>query len=243
MISSFKIIKAFFSDAYLSGYYKEFNEGQILFLNKSQEWEEGFAKWKSGNDRWNAGRLRADNATIQLAARYEEHKNKTVEVEKLREMKANGALSFQDEMELESLEFMLPVMWKGLEDRKANLTIALNMLSSSRKQLDEGKMKLDDGEIKLKEGKEKLNAASKKLENVKTMLWTLTTAVFVIGGIIGAFTSKFAAEGFGRKKSIIFHYSFGIVAGVLTILSIYIRSPICVIVGRFLFGVQGGKYI
>ncbi len=77
-------------------------------------------------------------------------------------------------------------------------------------------------------------------ENLNTMLWTLTTTVFVVGGIIGAFTSKFVAEGFGRKKSIVFHFAFGIVAAVLTLIAPYVRSPECVIIGRFLFGIQGG---
>lgn len=85
-----------------------------------------------------------------------------------------------------------------------------------------------------------LKAQAEIIETRNTMLWTLTTTLFVIGGIIGAFTSKFAAEGFGRKKSIVFHYSFGIVAAVLTIIAPYVHSPECVMIGRFLFGVQGG---
>ncbi len=73
------------------------------------------------------------------------------------------------------------------------------------------------------------------------MLWTLTTTLFVIGGMLGAFCSKFVAEGFGRKKSIVFHYLFSVIGAVLSIIAPYVQSPECVMIGRFFFGIQGGK--
>jgi MFS family permease len=103
---------------------------------------------------------------------------------------------------------------------------ALNKSVELKESLDKTEKELEDRRI--------------QIENLNTMLWTLTTTVFVVGGIIGAFTSKFVAEGFGRKKSIVFHYAFGIVAAVLTLIAPYVRSPECVIIGRFLFGIQGG---
>jgi hypothetical protein len=193
--------------------------------------------WKNGSERWNAGKIRADNATKQLAARFEEYEENVI---KLAKMKANTSLSYAEEMERDSIDFMLPVMKMGLEQRKVNLTIALNFLNSSRVMLDEGKIKLDDGEKRLREGKAKLDAASAKLNKANQMLWTVTTTIFVIGGLIGSFTSKFVADRFGRKKAIVFHYTFGVIAGIFTIIAPYIRSPVCVMIGRLLFGVQAG---
>jgi MFS family permease len=62
----------------------------------------------------------------------------------------------------------------------------------------------------------------------------------VVGGMIGAFTSKYVAEYFGRKKGILFHYIFVVAGSILVIIAPYVKSPECVIVSRFLFGVQGG---
>lgn len=71
-------------------------------------------------------------------------------------------------------------------------------------------------------------------------LWTITTAMFVVGGMIGAFTSKNILDGLGRRNGIVFHYIFTIAGSVLVIIAPYVRSPTCVIVSRFFFGIQGG---
>jgi sugar porter (SP) family MFS transporter len=44
----------------------------------------------------------------------------------------------------------------------------------------------------------------------------------------------------GRKKGIIFHHVFVLIGGILVLIAPYVNSPECVIVSRFLFGVQGG---
>ena len=86
----------------------------------------------------------------------------------------------------------------------------------------------------------KLDAGKTKVDEVNTLLWTVTTALFVVGGMVGAFTSKYVAEYFGRKKGIIFHHIFNVLGAVLVFIAPYINSPECVIVSRFLYGVQGG---
>jgi len=96
------------------------------------------------------------------------------------------------------------------------------------------------GSAKLALSKEKLDEGAKKIESVKTLLWTLTTSIFVVGGMIGALTSKYVAQFFGRKKGILFHYVFVIIGGVLCVIAPLINSPECVMLARFLFGVQGG---
>ena len=78
------------------------------------------------------------------------------------------------------------------------------------------------------------------VEKAETFLWTITTAAFVVGGIIGAFTSKFAADFFGRKKGIIFHYIFTIAGAILTGIAPSVNSPECITISRLLYGIQGG---
>jgi MFS family permease len=77
-----------------------------------------------------------------------------------------------------------------------------------------------------------------RLYNIR--LWTIVMTLFVVGGMIGAFTSKYVAEYFGRKKGILFHYIFAVAGSILAFVSPYIDSPACVFASRFLFGVQGG---
>ncbi len=95
---------------------------------------------------------------------------------------------------------------------------------------------MDETQTELTTLKENLD----KVENVNTLLWTITNTLFVVGGMIGAFTSKYVAEYFGRKKGILFHYIFVVAGSILVIIAPYVKSPECVIVSRFLFGVQGG---
>jgi SP family facilitated glucose transporter-like MFS transporter 1 len=72
------------------------------------------------------------------------------------------------------------------------------------------------------------------------LLWTITTALFVVGGMIGAFTSKYVLDFFGRKRGILFHYIFTLIGSILTFIAPLINSPECVMLSRFFFGIQGG---
>ena len=108
-------------------------------------------------------------------------------------------------------------------DSLANLQSKLNQSRD-----DVVKIKVD-----LKEKKE-------KIDQVNTLLWSVTTSLFVVGGMIGALASKYVLDYLGRKKGILFHYLFAVAGGVLVIIAPYVNSPECVIASRFLFGLQGG---
>jgi MFS family permease len=86
------------------------------------------------------------------------------------------------------------------------------------------------------QAKEKIDQANNGVD----WLWTLTTALFVVGGMIGAFSSKYVLDFMGRKKGILFHYLFTLIGSILVVVAPYFNSPECVIISRFLFGVQGG---
>jgi MFS family permease len=125
---------------------------------------------------------------------------------------------------------------KNLQDlsaQHANMTnenVTLNMTPEEKNQtLIETKLEI-----------EQLSARIIRVTEMNTHLWTLTNTLFVVGGMIGAFTSKYVADFFGRKKGILFHYIFVVAGSILVIIAPYVKSPECVIVSRFLFGIQGG---
>ena len=141
------------------------------------------------------------------------------------------------------------IAYKGLkEDYLKNKKIYDEALLNSSEtshvtKLDELKKEIPNLESWLKETDEELKALEVSIQNVAELnnhLWTLTNTLFVVGGMVGAFTSKYVAEFLGRKKGILFHYIFVVVGSVLVIVAPYVNSPECVIVSRFLFGVQGG---
>ena len=63
---------------------------------------------------------------------------------------------------------------------------------------------------------------------------------FVVGGMIGAFTSKYVLDIFGRKIGLVLNGLFSISGGIFVVMAPYVNSPVCVIASRFLFGIQGG---
>lgn len=83
----------------------------------------------------------------------------------------------------------------------------------------------------------------KQLENIDgviTLLWTITTTLFVVGGMIGAFTSKYVLDKYGRKNGILFHYIFTINGSVLVFICKYINRPELMMISRLFYGIQGG---
>ena len=98
---------------------------------------------------------------------------------------------------------------------------------------------LDKG-LDLEANRTAFENTKKQVETSATLLWTITTALFVVGGMVGAFTSKYVCDFFGRKKGIIFHHIFTVSGAVLVLIAPYLNSPECMIVSRFIYGIQGG---
>ena len=99
-------------------------------------------------------------------------------------------------------------------------------LANSRKELESKRVLLNDG--------------TKLIDKYTDYLWTALNCLFVMGGMYGAYKSKCTLDYFGRKNAILFHYLFTIVGSILVFISPVIKSPICLGLSRFLFGVQGG---
>lgn len=79
-----------------------------------------------------------------------------------------------------------------------------------------------------------------KMDTTTESIWTLINCLFVVGALIGGFTSKYVLQYLGRKYGFLFHNIFSIIGAVLAIIAPYVSSPVCVIVSRFFFGLQAG---
>lgn len=102
--------------------------------------------------------------------------------------------------------------------------------------LKSSKTYIDGLELELKE-------KDVAIQKHNTFLWTITNSMFVVGGMFGAFGSKFVLESFGRKKGILFHYIFSISAAIAAFAAFYLETTIAVyliMASRFLYGIQGG---
>lgn len=100
--------------------------------------------------------------------------------------------------------------------------------------------RLEDKKAFLELNRVKLEAGRQKVDDINDIVWTVINALFVVGGMIGALTSKYVLDFIGRKYGIIFNALFNVVAAVLVFISPYIKSPVCIMVSRFLYGIQGG---
>jgi MFS family permease len=78
------------------------------------------------------------------------------------------------------------------------------------------------------------------LNQVTGYIWTFLNCLFVIGGMIGAYSSKIVLDKLGRKKGIIFHNLFSVLASVLAFVSYFAKSPLTLLLSRTFFGIQGG---
>lgn len=111
---------------------------------------------------------------------------------------------------------------------------------TKEQHLEKTKEQINGTKLKLKENKESLDKGLEKVESLNKHLWTITTALFVVGGMVGAFTSKYVCDYFGRKKGILFHHIFTIIGAVLVFIAPLVNSPECMIISRFVYGIQGG---
>jgi MFS family permease len=65
-------------------------------------------------------------------------------------------------------------------------------------------------------------------------------SLFVVGGMMGALTSKPVINRFGRKKCLFFMNMFGVTGASLTLIVPYVNSTACLMISRLLFGYQSG---
>ncbi len=120
--------------------------------------------------------------------------------------------------------------------KKYNMTFDSleSVLQHTRSIIDEKRKNLNENIVQFE--KIRLIVSEKN----KKYIWPLLNALFVIGGMIGALTSKYVLDYLGRKKGILFNCLFGMIASVIVFISLYLKSPVCLMISRLLFGIQGG---
>jgi MFS family permease len=79
-----------------------------------------------------------------------------------------------------------------------------------------------------------------KVDKLVDVIWTVLNFLYIFGGIIGALLSKYILHLFGRRNGLIYNNLFTVAGFIFTIISTYVKSPECILVGRFLFGIQAG---
>lgn len=77
-------------------------------------------------------------------------------------------------------------------------------------------------------------------ESMVTVTWSLTTALFIPGGMIGAFLGGWLADTFGRKRTILFSHLFAILGAISSCVCVAAKSPEMLMLGRVLVGINSG---
>ncbi len=86
----------------------------------------------------------------------------------------------------------------------------------------------------------KLDLNEQKITRLVDIIWTVLNFLYIFGGMVGALISKYMLHFFGRRIGLIYNNIFTVAGFILTIVSFYVKSPECVLAGRFLFGIQAG---
>lgn len=73
-----------------------------------------------------------------------------------------------------------------------------------------------------------------------TFLWSLTTAFFLPGGMIGAFSAGFLADKVGRKRAVLFSHIPAFIGAILSTICVAAKVPELLMIGRFVTGINCG---
>ncbi|XP_071985447.1 solute carrier family 2, facilitated glucose transporter member 3-like [Engystomops pustulosus] len=77
-------------------------------------------------------------------------------------------------------------------------------------------------------------------ESMLTSLWSLSVAIFSVGGMFGSLSVGYFANRFGRRNSMLLVNIFALVGGALMALSKLGHSYEMIIIGRFIIGIFSG---
>ncbi|XP_063818595.1 solute carrier family 2, facilitated glucose transporter member 3-like [Pseudophryne corroboree] len=77
-------------------------------------------------------------------------------------------------------------------------------------------------------------------ESLQTSLWSLSVAIFSVGGMFGSLSVGYFANRFGRRNAMLLVNVFALVGGALMALSKLARSMEMIIIGRFIIGIFSG---
>lgn len=100
-------------------------------------------------------------------------------------------------------------------------------------------------EIKRKQNFLKARAEKDQLEikihDQIEYIWTFINCLYIFGGMLGAYLSKFVLEVFGRKNGFILNNLFSVIGSLIVFITPFLNSMVCIMISRFTFGIHGGN--
>jgi hypothetical protein len=103
--------------------------------------------------------------------------------------------------------------------------------------------KLNDGKKEIEKYKKIVRDVQIIIDYTTELVWGFINALFLVGCLIGSLLSNRINNKLKRNKTIILNYSITIISSLLVFISSIIESPVCFIISRFLYGLQGGMAI
>ena len=79
----------------------------------------------------------------------------------------------------------------------------------------------------------------RKVERLTEAAWAVTNCLFLVGGLIGALSSKYLLDSLGRKNALLVHNTFTLVGSLAVVLAAAFNMPTLLMLSRLMFGVQG----
>jgi len=235
------VIKNYFDEVY----FKEvFHDKVVLFKESENKMINGINKFNDGLELFNSKKSELEDKEGQLLEGEARRDNYfdvmfSMDEEKIRnatEAKRKGEKQIRDKYNTTVEEF--------LNTARTKVDLGKIKLADGQKKLQNGSSRIIAGLKKLDEAKSKIIMGRKKLDTLGHIIWGFTNSLFVIGGLVGALTSKYVLDGFGRKNGILFHYLFSIIGSIIIFIPPYMNmsmfGPILLKLGRFLQGIQGG---
>ena len=90
---------------------------------------------------------------------------------------------------------------------------------------------------------QKYNLNEQTANDIVEIIWTVLNCVYILGGMLGAFASKYILNMIGRKRGLMFNNGFSLLGSILAFICVYVHSAECIVVSRFLLGIQAGVAI
>lgn len=217
---------------------------------------------REGIDKLNNGIEKYNNGSISL----EEGKKLMRDAEnkqlKYMEIQFTGNLTAKEDAQKTKLEKEMKIREEYNMTIQEFMDFSREKLQNGTKAMTIGRELISDSLKKKEQGTIDLYKGIKMISNFNYIIWGFINSLFVFGGLIGALTSKYVMDRFGRKNSIIFHLFFSIAGSIAVFFAYHFASPqacvnifeadfaqvpassklgpILLKLGRFLQGIQGG---
>jgi len=205
---------------------------------------EGIAKWEDGFKNFTEGKAFLESKEEELLAAEARRDNYLDIMFSFDEEKIKEAKAFKEKKEIEIREKYNTTVEIFMEKAREKIDAGKVKLAEGRVKLQEGKIKIENGTKQIEEGRVKLAAGRKKLDVIGDITWAFFNVIFIVGGMIGAFTAKNVTDRFGHRNGVLFHYIFTMIGALFTVVPFYTNTPklasLFVKIGRFFYGIQGG---